>query len=1497
MATGSPNNPVSIAEQEAKRQNKRIEIESYRSETATTFANPDGKTLHTEVHSAPIRIKKDGTWHAIDTTLVEEGGLIRPKVAQSDLMLSPGGDTQLIKIKGEQGWAVIAAPNKLPKVELKGNTATYRNAYGANADLVITVTPTGFRQEIVIRQRPGKDLKLRVPVDLPNGLKFDKRSTPSVLSNDGRKLVDLPGATMIDAKAMADPESGRVGSASASIEQTAQGDTVVLTAKADFLADPAVTYPVTVMTASDTWVGAGVPADTFVSHSYPSGLSNSSLDRIIAGRSNSGTVTWRGYVRFDFPDELLGGTVINGDLRLWNHRSHTCDDNISPGIVARMITGDWTVSSLTLANQPSVTSTGQVGIKGAYDEISCPEGEGELWYSIEQMVQSWMNGTPHRGVQFSSASETVSQNWRWYRSSEYGGYETYPATPRGPVLIIDYEPDVIEQDVVIPTELDNLTIEGPISYEDAIAGQLEIDSGPPAAPEVTPEQVQALMEQATDTYEVNPDDLVPEEEDPTPDQTPPSVIDTVPLATATEVGTDTIIQATFDEPVSGVSVSVKNEDGATVPGESAMAGEEKTIVFTPSQPLAANTAYTVEVNGAQDAEGNVLAAPYIWSFTTAGASASPTPTPTESPTEQEVSLPLQTDMWIDSWGSVEADGSTLWAGTYRYESSQIIERTYLKFDTSSLVGKTITDAKLELWNTQAYGCGNSASGIKAQRVTAVWSAGTLNWNNQPAATTGGEVSTRDPGECSGTTPADDSAVWSWPLTEIVQSWASGQSNYGLVLRGADESASAPEYDRGWEASEAEPATRPPRLTVKFVDGTAPSPTSTSTPTPGPGTDTTPPTVVEVTPADGAENVSPNTQVRVTFSESVTNASLSLVDVFTESEVPGSMSMNAAGTVLTFTPHDPLDFIYYADVSGARDAAGNVMQPFSWSFAVFSWMSAKSNYPATAKASEVTPNVSKAWTRSVDQKGAEVVTSTTPQLIARVADPLHRNATVEFHVEHDPKERSQGRGLIWSGSAPNVPATGTGIAQVPEGKLKDGWKVRWRSRAVIGSTAGPWSGWESMAVREEKTVAGVDRTPPAGLSSGDTVAAAAPKTFPYYRVDWSTCYTDLLAQVKRERPGGTWAVGHTTNPYNWCAAKGYGFPVYKLVTNARTGEVISEEFRGQVEFNLAARIYTYAGGKAGSANAETDRPSGKNSRDITFTWRITGVRYRGDLSYFTPMTLRAGIAVSSKCQVNDGPQHNGTPGKNALFTEWVTNAEAEWTIRAPKSLGTGRSLLSECTIIPTLSFASPRTITTPGGDVSRDISIQHPVIRCDTAALIEKYTGGCVLTDVSPVLIFDATRIAGIKESAKHVWDAYYHTEWTYPIMSGKKVPGRAPHGVLHRIVDGAVPGLEDPDEAPSGTISKNRAYSISKCREKWPSVKPKEEGLDCDEFPFASTKEGSLSSGGNFSARYIGYSDNRKSGNQLGLFYQQMRRLGNDPFWVFTNPLPAERDQMPPRWP
>ncbi|KAB8195499.1 hypothetical protein FH608_014345 [Nonomuraea phyllanthi] len=132
--------PANEALAQAKKNNKRVEIESMRSESATFYANPDGKTVHMEMHTQPIRVKDaDGEgFQPIDTTLVEADGVIKPMAAHGGLVLSAGRDKTLLKSQAADAVAKISWPSTLLEPRLKGDTATYPGAYGKGRDLVVT---------------------------------------------------------------------------------------------------------------------------------------------------------------------------------------------------------------------------------------------------------------------------------------------------------------------------------------------------------------------------------------------------------------------------------------------------------------------------------------------------------------------------------------------------------------------------------------------------------------------------------------------------------------------------------------------------------------------------------------------------------------------------------------------------------------------------------------------------------------------------------------------------------------------------------------------------------------------------------------------------------------------------------------------------------------------------------------------------------------------------------------------------------------------------------------------------------------------------------------------------------------------------------------------------------------------------------------------------------------------------------------------------------------
>lgn len=619
---------MEAAKEKAAKTGKRVEIPSQQTETTTVFANPDGKTLRMEQHAQPIRVKKakGNGFTPIDTTLIEENGVIKPKAVRGELTLSVGDDTALLKSKSAQGTAEIAASGKLPKPKLTGNAATYQSAYGEDVDLVVTATATGFRQQIIIRERPTGPLTFRLPVDLPGGMSYGTNAAgqPTLLAEDGKKkIADIRPAPLLDAVA-ADGngpiDAGKVGKAAVRVEQ--DSSTLVLTPDMTFLADPAVSYPVTLMAIDSDWWEPALGNDTFVnSLDYQDGYYNSSLDRILVGKSNSGSVRWRSYIRFDeIPADspLRNGTVDNADLVLWNHLSNDCGEFVGSGITALRITQRWDVSTLTWNNQPLATSAGANTEYGAYLP-GCTRGymnyEHDLIHSVNDIVQAWADGQPNYGFQLAAGNESDITNWRRYRTQEYTCCSPGAHAPK---LTVDFTP---AQKVKVVFGFDQRRTTLP-TYDEAIAA--EIDPGKSEGPAITVDGSIALENGRGTAYQVNPDNIRPQEgetwdSDPeVENDQPATVVETSPAKDATRVSRDAQVKVTFSESVDGARLLLRDAAGTSIDGTTSMDADNKVLTFTPSGPLTEGTTYTAEASGAYTL-WDVVMAPHSWSFGTLDA--------------------------------------------------------------------------------------------------------------------------------------------------------------------------------------------------------------------------------------------------------------------------------------------------------------------------------------------------------------------------------------------------------------------------------------------------------------------------------------------------------------------------------------------------------------------------------------------------------------------------------------------------------------------------------------------------------------------------------------------------------------------------------------------------------------------------------------------------------------------------------------------------------------
>ncbi len=111
----------------------------------------------------------------------------------------------------------------------------------------------------------------------------------------------------------------------------------------------------------------------------------------------------------------------------------------------------------------------------------------------------------------------------------------------------------------------------------------------------------------------------------TTDSTRPTVSSTVPTAGATGVALNSLITATFSEPMDPETITTSTFTVGGVTGTVAYAVNGNVATFTPGSNLTASTTYTATITtGAADLAGNTLASNFTWSFTT-GTSSDTTP--------------------------------------------------------------------------------------------------------------------------------------------------------------------------------------------------------------------------------------------------------------------------------------------------------------------------------------------------------------------------------------------------------------------------------------------------------------------------------------------------------------------------------------------------------------------------------------------------------------------------------------------------------------------------------------------------------------------------------------------------------------------------------------------------------------------------------------------------------------------------------------------------------
>ncbi|MCX7027607.1 MAG: ice-binding family protein [Spirochaetes bacterium] len=181
------------------------------------------------------------------------------------------------------------------------------------------------------------------------------------------------------------------------------------------------------------------------------------------------------------------------------------------------------------------------------------------------------------------------------------------------------------------------------------------------------------------------------------DTTAPTVTSVIPLTTSVAVPINGYITATFSEAMNPATIT---STSFTVVGTTAAAGTVTlnpagtTVIFTPSANLANNTVYTATITtGAQDMEGNALAAAYVWTFTTSALETA-SPAPVNLRTAGDFVLLAKTGISTTGATTIVGDlGISPAATTYLTGFSQSLDASN-QFATASIVTGSLYTADM-----------------------------------------------------------------------------------------------------------------------------------------------------------------------------------------------------------------------------------------------------------------------------------------------------------------------------------------------------------------------------------------------------------------------------------------------------------------------------------------------------------------------------------------------------------------------------------------------------------------------------------------------------------------------------------------------------------------------------------------------------------------------------------------------------------------------------------
>jgi YD repeat-containing protein len=434
-----------------------------------------------------------------------------------------------------------------------------------------------------------------------------------------------------------------------------------------------------------------------------------------------------------------------------------------------------------------------------------------------------------------------------------------------------------------------------------------------------------------------------------PDTTAPQVLGVSPTNGATAVPLNALVVLTFSKPLDPVSVSTgfQVEDaGQPVAGGMALSNGNQQITFTPQGGLAANTTYTVVVPAQiTDVGGLALANPATFTFVSGTATDATTPSVTlVSPGNYAVGLPTNGEVQIQF--NKPIDPLTVTSTTFQVSPNGSGIPAAVGTISVSPNGQTATfspSAPLDSATLYVVVASNGITDIEGHALASFESFFTTGLGTDTTAPT---VTMVSPANGQSGTPVN---IRVDVVTSAQLSAASVGTNAITLSIGGTQITGTVSLSSSGTTLTFVPATQLSVSTTYTVtvsgatdqagNAVVPFTSSFSTGTSS-ATNTTVPAVVSVSPVNGASGVAVGSPIVLTFNEPIdlTTVSDTTVPIAVNGyggALAGTYSLDATGTLVTFTPTSPLPgnatITVQMSSSGVADLSGNLSHSFYSAF--------------------------------------------------------------------------------------------------------------------------------------------------------------------------------------------------------------------------------------------------------------------------------------------------------------------------------------------------------------------------------------------------------------------------------------------------------------------------------------------------------------------------------------------------------------------------------------